>query len=272
VRSLVPSLFIAAVGACSPVDSDANDNAIGTNTDMEATGLEGDVPMNPSAIIGATDPTTGMSTATAAIAAAGPQVVYVNFEGPTICSAPTGVDDSATNRSWLICAHFGVCHGGCINFEASSANRAVVLSSLRDYYSRYNVDFVTTRPTSGDYEMLVISPHGGPHHGVGSEDCGNSSRTNIAFVYLTGDNFYPSIGGGSRAVGIAMAGAHELGHTFGIGHRGTPTEPASDHMDVWSRGHYFNTGRTSDTANCVGMRAGVTQNSEAILAANLGLR
>jgi hypothetical protein len=208
----------------------------------------------------------------AGLGATASQVIFVNFNGPTVCNASNFAESSVTNHSWVICSHWGICGTNCLNFAAFTTNateRSTVVSKLRSEFSAFNVSVVTTRPASGPYTMLVVSPTSGPHHGVSELDCGNSNRNGIAFVYATGSSFYPSIGGGSPGVGIAKAAAHELGHSFGLGHRGTVSNPSADHMDVWSRGTGWTIGATSDSANCVG-GTGHTQNAPALLRATLG--
>ncbi len=198
----------------------------------------------------------------------GTQTVFVNFGAVRICDGSG--EDARANRSFAICGHFGVC-GGCKDFAATSLDREAVLSKLRSYYAAYNVSFTATRPASGNYTMLIISPSSGPAHGVAALDCGNGSPNGIAFVYRTADSFFTNIAGGDRAHGVAKASVHELGHSFGLGHLGTGSSASVDHMDVWSRGTRFTTGTTSDSLNCVG-GAGRTQNAPSLLTSAVGAK
>src|SRR6185295_19564613 len=108
-------------------------------------------------------------------------------------------------------------------YHGGTRGRALILAKLRAVYARWDVTFVTTRPASGDYTMIVISATGGTNHGVGPLDCDNANKNDIAFVYRTDE---------TSADFTARAAAHELGHTFGLAH----VKSRNDVMDWASRG------------------------------------
>ncbi|MFN7131071.1 MAG: hypothetical protein ACK4N5_03245, partial [Myxococcales bacterium] len=122
----------------------------------------------------------------------GTQVIYVNFGGVKICDASG--EDATKNKSFAVCGHFGVC-GGCKTFAAytTTAHHKPIVDQLRKYFAAYDVRFTTSRPTSGPYTMLVVSPTTGSNHGVAALDCGNRNPNGIAFVYKTGSSFYTNI-------------------------------------------------------------------------------
>lgn len=134
------------------------------------------------------------------------QVVYVNFEGPTITDC--NCSDARSNQSLVIGQVFG---SSSVDFApyTSSSGRTTILANLRTFYAGYNVVFTTQRPSSGDYTMVVISPTTGPHHGVAPQNCDNSNPNDIAFVHKIGS---------TSADTISRYAAHELGHSFGLAH------------------------------------------------------
>jgi hypothetical protein len=141
-----------------------------------------------------------------------PQVVFVNFGGPTIRHCSNYCSDATTNRSFAIGQAM---KRSSVNFEpyTNAAGRRTILANLRAWFRPNHVTFTTTRPAQGPYTMLVISPTYWDHHGVAPLDCGNANRSDIAFVFRAGrSSFYTS------ATKIAQAAAHELGHSFGLSH------------------------------------------------------
>src|SRR5262249_25890961 len=136
------------------------------------------------------------------------QVVYVNFEGVRVTNCTQQCSDARTNRSWAIGEHFGKQSVDFLPYTGEK-NRSIVLDTLRRAYAPYRVRFTTERPDSGDYTMVIVSATGGPHHGVAPLDCGNENPNDIAFIYRTAN---------SSAELVGREAAHELGHSFGLGH------------------------------------------------------
>lgn len=185
------------------------------------------------------------------------QVVYVNFDGPTITDCSGYCSDAEHNRSWVVGAQ-GDARKDFLPFTNAAA-RATIMTSLRGKFARYRVAFTTSRPSHGPYTMVVVSPSYWPHHGVAPLDCGNANRSDIAFVYRTN---------GYTAEAIAREVAHELGHSFGLSH----VVNNADIMQWASSGGRYTVARY-DTAHESGKCfSGSTQNAPAMLAANLGLR
>src|SRR5262249_21666759 len=104
------------------------------------------------------------------VTTSGPQIVYVNFDGPVIndwsvCS------NAATNHSSLISYMYGKSSMNFAAFTDASAKTEIV-SDLRDLFAAYNIEFTTTRPSAPPYEMLIVTPSNYSHHGIAPLDCG----------------------------------------------------------------------------------------------------
>jgi hypothetical protein len=192
-----------------------------------------------------------------------PQVVYVNFDGPHILPCAT-CSDAPNNRS-LVPPHLGHPNGYSFQPYQNAARKTAIVNFLQAWFGPYHVTFTTTRPASGPYTMLVISPSTPTtgSRGIAPLDCGNMNRDDIAFVYRVGDaRRFPN------AKSIAKAAAHELGHSFGLAHvRGT-----SQIMHYASAGDRFGAA-PYDTAHPSGKCfSGNRQDAPALLRANLGVR
>ena len=207
-------------------------------------------------------PSDASGTGTSAAALSGPQTIYVDFTGPTIASCPDGCSDAVTNRSYIVHYAWGTSSKNFAPYT-DGAGRAAIVSHLRTIFSRYDVTITTTRPASGPYTMVVITPTTWAHHGIGPLDCGNANKSDIVFVVHTGDTgFYPSY------AKIARAAAHELGHSFGLAH----VKNTADIMEWASSGTSF-AGGDYDTAHPSGKCfSGEYQHDGKLLTANIGLK
>jgi hypothetical protein len=189
-----------------------------------------------------------------------PQVVFVDFDGPTL----TDCDDcsSAENNQSLIVGYaFGTSSVELAPYTSESG-RAAILAELQSIYSAYNVQFVTVRPESGPYTMLVITPTIWAHHGIGPLDCDNANKSDIAFVFYTSDSrFYPTW------AKVAQAGAHELGHTFGLDH----VTDSSEVMQWASSGDMFGVSAYDRARGAEGCTEGELQDAPALLEQSVGL-
>jgi hypothetical protein len=192
----------------------------------------------------------------------GAQTVFVNFNGPTISSCSNYCSNASTDHSYVIGYAWGK---PAVDFAAytDSKGRAAIVSYLKTFFAKYDVVITETRPASGPYTMVVISPTYWAHHGIAPLDCGNANKRDIAFVVHTGDSgFYTSY------EKIAQAAAHELGHTFGLAH----VVNTSDIMQWASSGHAF-IGGTYDTAHPSGKcMSGSYQNDVNLLDQGVGAK
>src|SRR4051812_44094603 len=96
-RSLLPLFAVMLlVSACGPTDASVDNEAEAPEADVLDLGPQG------------TDSVESALTT-------GPQVVFVNFAGPTICDNTS--DYAPHNKSTIMCPFFGVC-GHCKDFAA----------------------------------------------------------------------------------------------------------------------------------------------------------
>ena len=157
--------------------------------------------------------------------AQGLRIVYLNFEG-VILTASNSNDDARNNVSAILAgavapgqsrtipqfqpSHLGGSTGGLS--RAQIINR--VVQDMYAIHAPYNIEFVTTRPTSGTYHMVVfggncstIAGQGGCA-GIALQDCGDFLPNNIVFVFP----------GSLRLADMATTAAQEGAHAFGLTH------------------------------------------------------
>jgi len=157
--------------------------------------------------------------------AVGLRRVFLNFEGVTLTASNSQPDDATTNTTWMITevvsAGSTVTIPAFNRFDLGSQNGATsrqeiidyTVQKVREYHAPYNFEFVTTRPTSGTYHMVVFGGTCGAVvgqncAGIAPLDCNDSTPSNIVFAF-------PS---GLRAVDLATTATQELAHALGLSH------------------------------------------------------
>jgi hypothetical protein len=144
-----------------------------------------------------------------------PTILFLNFEGAQIIQSYTS--DAAANKSFI--------GGGTVPpFNGDQATKSQVVALVKQLYAAYNIQIVTTRPASGDYDMAMIG--GTPAHldlgystgvvGVAPMDCGNQMPRDIAFVFS--DSIKALSSPSKYAEEVAETAAHESAHTYGLPH------------------------------------------------------
>jgi hypothetical protein len=218
-----------------------------------------------------------------------PNVLYLNFEGgDTISQA--AVDSSAADQSQLGSTAAWAAFDKTLDAPSASVTRAQAIASITDrvrtYFNPFNIDVVTTRPSSGSYTMILV---GGSHTnlspspasgviGLSPLDCTNANKSNIVFDF---SNDQSLMYGG--LIEVAATAGHEAGHSFGLEHTDNPADLMYSVMngmhsvDVlfqlsFAGGNYssFNGGSPSPVPEACG-RSNPLDN-KAILMANLGPR
>lgn len=156
-------------------------------------------------------------------AAQGLRVVYLNFEGVTLTSS-TNADSGPTNTSYIISATtapgstrfippFSPSDLGSTGGLSRDQIIQRVIDRLYASHQAFDVQFVTTRPASGPYSMVVIggdcqSVAGANCAGVALLDCSDNNPSNVSFVFPPG----------LRVDDLATTAAQEAAHAFGLSH------------------------------------------------------
>ena len=189
----------------------------------------------------------------------GRQVVFLNFDGAALTS---GGNDAKTDKTMLLTvsshnypAMTWTSYGG------KEKGMKDIIKEVKILFYKYGVDFVTTRPTSGNYSMVMIGGSGqnckggGAAIGISPLDCKNSNKNDVLFVF------------GERITGakkVAFVIAHELGHAVGLEHHDAPSgimyPSLSGQTETWK------------TGNVSGSTCGrSTQDADKVLTENLGV-
>ena len=156
--------------------------------------------------------------------AVGLRVVYLNFDGVTLTASETS-DDATTNTSGILSAAIAAGQTRTIapfNVNDLSSTGGLtrsqiisrVVSDMYASHAPYNIEFVTERPASGNYSMVVF---GGTCQSVAGEsgcagiallDCGDYMPNNITFAFP----------GDLRVADLASTASQEEAHAFGLAH------------------------------------------------------
>jgi hypothetical protein len=156
--------------------------------------------------------------------AVGLRIVYLNFDGVTL-EASNNNDDALSNASAILTgavasgqtkaiAAFNT--GDLASTEGLTREQIIsrVVEDLYASHSPYNIEFVTQRPTTGKYSMVVFGGSCGSVAGTSNcagialLDCGDFMPSNITFVFP----------GGLRVSDLAATAAQEEAHAFGLVH------------------------------------------------------
>ena len=162
--------------------------------------------------------------------AVGLRVVYLNFDGVTLTASNTS-DDATKDKSAILAAAiqsgqtrtippFNVNDLASTSGMSRSQIISRVVSDMYESHAPYNIEFVTERPTSGNYSMVVF---GGTCQTVAGQsgcagiallDCGDYMPNNITFAFPYG----------LRVADLASTAAQEEAHAFGLAHTTDTTD------------------------------------------------
>ena len=133
-------------------------------------------------------------------------VIFVNFDGGPFT---LGSDDASADRSAILM--------GDTTIAPYAGDRATVLNTIQADFAPFDVTVTDQRPATGSYAMVVITPTDVLNiagvAGVGTLDCGDEVRQNVAFAFT--DEF-------TDPVVIGSVASSRLGSTFGIENASDP--------------------------------------------------
>ncbi len=139
--------------------------------------------------------------------------VFLNFDGAKLTQGQSNSQKNTTGLIKVATMDFPAMVWGAYGGREKGIKDT--LEELVLLYNIFSVEFVTERPTEGDYTMVMIGGNGqgiagGSAVGLAPLDCNNDNKNDIASVF--GAKISPS------PKKLAFVIAHELGHTFGLEH------------------------------------------------------
>jgi len=202
-RSAALPLLLATLAGCAPVQPSATE------------GLVDESPEVPAAL---------RSRPRLVPYTSGPTVLYLNLEGATITKA---LDSNAYQNLSFLCGAtippFDHTPYGGDRGQVAGELVAKVAGLFRDF----SVQLVIARPSAPPYEMIIIGgdcslcgyDKQNPIGGLGPLDCDDALQGELAFVFA--QTF-------TQLDGLAVAIAHEAGHSFGLVHTSEPCDVMSN--------------------------------------------
>lgn len=195
--------------------------------------------------------------------------VYLAFDGVTLTASNTN-DNATTNQSSIVNSSTEVIAPFNVNDLSSTSglSRAQIIQRVIDdlyvIHAPYNVDFTTTRPSSGQYSMVVFGGScgtvvGDNCAGIALLDCNDYMPSNITFVFPPG----------LRVGDLATTAAQEAAHAFGLGHTSDTTDVMYPYI-VNSIPRRFGAGSIPDASGCP--TNATYQDSHAVMLSTIGPR
>jgi hypothetical protein len=145
-------------------------------------------------------------------------VIFVNFDGIVLIGAET---DDATMDQSMLADDTGMPWGS----YGVGPKRDEIMIALAGYFAPFDVGVTSTRPESGDYTMIVVTPtnpFGGGVVGISPLDCNNANPNNVGFVFGSIADPFP-------AEVVAASIAHVVADSLGLEHTdsGDLTDPSA---------------------------------------------
>ncbi|HEX5059432.1 MAG TPA: Ig-like domain-containing protein [Kofleriaceae bacterium] len=164
-----------------------------------------------------TDPSLQGTEYKAPNAAAVSHVIYLNDCKPNGCSLHAGYDNATTDTSSIPNSNATVSP-----YSGSATNWTALVNCVKQTYADFDVEIVTTRPTSGNYHMAIVA--GQPTQvgmqngvlGVSPFSCGYISNS-ISFTFA---NVVPN-----DVPELCWTVAQETAHSWGLDHKYDNRDP-----------------------------------------------
>jgi hypothetical protein len=201
----------------------------------------------------------------AAIPAARPQVVYLNFAG--------GTNVRVHSRAPVSFPAFDAAMAGTRYAGQTAALRAAIVATMREDYAPYNVILVSSDeapPPVGPYATIQFGGYDDRLLGLAdSVDQYNADLGQTAIVYVESFADYEGMGLTVEEMGqmIGNTASHELGHLLGLFHTQKPVDLMDTTGSAWdlARDQGFTVGPLEPTVFPIGY-----ENSPARLADAVG--
>jgi hypothetical protein len=114
-------------------------------------------------------------------------VIFVNFDGVVL--TPAAVDDASLDQS-VLGDDIGMPLGG----YGVGPLRDEIMTAMAGYWAPFDVGVTSTRPASGDYTMIVVTPtnpFGGGVRGIAPLDCDDANHRTVGLVFASIDDGTP---------------------------------------------------------------------------------
>ena len=111
-------------------------------------------------------------------------VLFINFDGATLTA---GVDDATIDQA----SAAGSFSGMPLDPFGDGPKRDDIMTRLGEIWAPFDVGVTETRPASGDYAMIVVTPTSPIGAlGLASLDCGDANPTSVGIVFIGIDDPY----------------------------------------------------------------------------------
>ncbi|MBK6917877.1 MAG: hypothetical protein IPH07_10795 [Deltaproteobacteria bacterium] len=184
--------------------------------------LDVPLPEPPAAAFGP-DGIAGDATFREARVLGTPTVLFVNFDGVHLRSC--NPSDARHDCHWYN-------NDPIPAFSGSLQTRVAILQAMRAHAAPFGVRVTGTRPSFGNYTMVVYGGTEAEFGALGSApsgDCGDANPNEIAFAHLDGELVDWVVAGATTSL-------HEAAHTWGLDHVDLASEimyPEGDDSETW---------------------------------------